>query len=584
MNFLQVSEPEAAALNAQAQATALNTRLKQRSSNALAAQYGDAAADPTMWQGAVAASTDQQLQPYKVQAADLQNQTSQTSLDAAHLQLRQRAALAAAQSMKTAIQGGMDPGKAYDTIVAPNAAVLGMTPDEVAPLRQQLTSNPSAVDAIINGLAGPAKPEGGPQYYKLPDGTMGEGVLDERGQFHVVPLPQGAQPLAPLGFSGAPQVEQLPDGTWAMAGVNHFGQPITVPLSGTPTKGMTAQTGAYNAGTRAQNSQYGAAPGTSLPSIANGPSLSVRNNNPGNLTPPPGGKWAGQTGVDENGFAIFSSPGAGKLAAEQNLIAKQTKHGLSTLSQIIGDPQYGWAPAAGGNDPVSYAAAVGKAVGIDPNAKIDLVHNAGLRQRVLNAIYSVEGGTGAPAGAQGGQVTIDRLPPKGRQVAIDNAQRIVNGAQQLASIDDQLGNVEKMISPLSVGLGSLTNAIPGSPAHNMQAALKTLQSQGLTAWIQSMKNSSGSTGMGRILQSEANAAMSAFGNMENSQSEAQFRYHLGIFKQRVHQLQTSQEQAFKQQYGVDPYTALGVQQSGPQAGGGNAHLSDNDLLAKYGVH
>lgn len=567
MNFLQISEPEAASLNAQSEATRTNTRLKRQSTNALVAQYGDVAADPAAWGQAVNASTDQQLAPSKVQGAELDNQTKQTGLDAAHLQLRQRAVLAAAQAMKSAIDGGADPGKAFDTIVAPNAATLGLTADEAPTLRQQLTANPKAIDAIINGLAGPAKPDGGPQYYRLPDGSMGEGVLDERGQFHVVPLPEGAQPLGPMGFSGAPQVTQLPDGTWAMSALTKTGQMVTVPMSGTPTAGMNAQTGAFRAGVTANNSEYGAAPGTSLPTVG-GASLAVRNNNPGNLRPPPGGKWAGQTGVDENGFAVFSSPGAGKLAAEQNLIAKQTKHGLTTLSQIIGDPKFGWAPASDGNDPAAYAAAVGKAVGIDPNAKIDLVRNPGLRQRVLQAMYGVEGGTGQQGPSQGGKVAFDLLPPKGRQGALDQAQHLVNGAQQLASIDDQLNNVERMVSPLSVGLASVTSRIPGTPAHDMQAALTTLRSQGLTAWIQSMKNASGSTGMGRILQSEATAAMSAFGNLEHSQSESQFRYHLGIFKQRVHQLQGTAEQAFKQEYGTDPYAALGV--DNPAGGGASS--------------
>lgn len=127
-----------------------------------------------------------------------------------------------------------------------------------------------------------------------------------------------------------------------------------------------------------------------------GQPISVRQNNPGNLRSLPDGQlWAGQTG-EANGFAVFSDPTAGAAAAEKNLIAKQTRHGLTTLTQIIGDPHWGWAPAADHNDPAAYAATVGQAVGVDPNAPIDLVHNADLRQKVLHAMFGVEGG-GTPS-------------------------------------------------------------------------------------------------------------------------------------------------------------------------------------------
>jgi hypothetical protein len=179
----------------------------------------------------------------------------------------------------------------------------------------------------------------------------------------------------------------------------------------------------------------------------------------------------------------------------------------------------------------------------------------------------------ATAGAPQAQGTLfDRLPPKGRQAAIAGAQGIVNGAQQLQSIDGQLANIDTLVGPFSIGVGSLSAGIPGSPAANLHAALETLRSQGLLTWIQSLKSASanGNTGIGRVLQSEANAAMQAYGSLDQHQSEDQFRYHMSIFAHRVHQLQSNAEAAFKQQYGVDPYSALGVQGpgvTGPSAGG-----------------
>jgi hypothetical protein len=124
-------------------------------------------------------------------------------------------------------------------------------------------------------------------------------------------------------------------------------------------------------------------------------SRAARNNNPGNVTNLPGGaQWAGQTGSDGK-FAQFDSMQSGVAAAEKNLIAKQTQHGLGTLNQIIGDPVHGWAPAADNNNPAAYAAKVGASVGVDPNAPIDIVHNPDLRHRVMTAMFKVEGG-GSP--------------------------------------------------------------------------------------------------------------------------------------------------------------------------------------------
>ena len=89
----------------------------------------------------------------------------------------------------------------------------------------------------------------------------------------------------------------------------------------------------------------------------------IPNNNPANLRPIPAG-WSGQTGVAD-GFAVFSTPAEGWEAADKNLLAKVNRHGLRTLNDIIGDPQYGWAPKGdGNNDPASYVAKVAPAMGI----------------------------------------------------------------------------------------------------------------------------------------------------------------------------------------------------------------------------
>lgn len=585
VNFLQISEPEAAALDMQNTVTGDALQARRQARNALVSQYGPEAADPEMQAAAVNANTEQQVAPYKVQSAQLETQGQQLGLDAAHLQLRQRAALAAAQAMKQATDRGIEVGTAYDTIIKPNADILGLNDADSTALRQHLIDQPGSIDALITGLQGPAKPEGGPQYYRLPDGSMGEGVLDERGQFHVVPLPDGAQPLGPLGFAGAPQVVQNPDGSWSMAGMTKAGNIITAPINGTPTKGMNAVTGAYSAGVRGNNSEYGALPGTAPPTFGGAggtvggvPTSAAGAVGPGQVTP----KF----------FQTFARPGE-KITNPADNVAVANR-GIDYYMQQYKDPARAAVAYYSGPDNVAppgsktpWRTDRGPKPGVPGPPTSGYVQQVMARvrsgQSINQAILSQESG-GAASGGQGGQggpAPFASLPPKGRQQALDAARTVVNSSQQLASIDDQIGNINKLISPLSIGVGSLTSGIPGTPANNLHAALSTLRSQGLTSWLQSLKSASGNTGIGRVLQSEATAAMNSFGALEQSQSESQFRYHLGIFQQRVHQLQSNAEQAFKQQYGTDVYSALGVQ---APAAGGNAHMSDSDLLAKYGVH
>lgn len=117
-------------------------------------------------------------------------------------------------------------------------------------------------------------------------------------------------------------------------------------------------------------------------------------NNPLNLRPMPGGQWQGQTGVSPGGFATFGDIGSGWNAAEQNLQAKVTKHGLTTIQGIIGDPTNGWAPPSDHNDPAAYAAKVATALGVKPTDDISqrLTTDADFRHQMLSAMAAVETG------------------------------------------------------------------------------------------------------------------------------------------------------------------------------------------------
>lgn len=171
-------------------------------------------------------------------------------------------------------------------------------------------------------------------------------------------------------------------------------------------------------------------------------------------------------------------------------------------------------------------------------------------------------GAGNPPGSTTANPRIPRdalfntLPPKGRQKAISTADNIVNAGTQLATTNQILDTVEQQISPYTAGTGALLKNLPGSAQADLKANLKTLAAQGLTAWINSLKNSAGQTGIGRVLQSEANAAMTLFGNMEQDQSAKQLAFHAKLFRQTVNKLYQHSQQAFRTMYGAQPHDVL----------------------------
>lgn len=150
----------------------------------------------------------------------------------------------------------------------------------------------------------------------------------------------------------------------------------------------------------------GAAPGGPGPTTAGaGVAPSPANNNPGNLKVPGG-----------SGFQTFSSPAAGDAAAQQQLLIDNTTHGLKTPAQIISS----WAPPSDHNNTAAYIQKVSSALGIDPNAPVDLTDPV-LRGKFANAMYAQEGagvpGFGGTAPAATQQTPPAAPPPGTNQLA-----------------------------------------------------------------------------------------------------------------------------------------------------------------------
>ena len=118
----------------------------------------------------------------------------------------------------------------------------------------------------------------------------------------------------------------------------------------------------------------------------NAPPRGIRNRNPGNIRKS-SDRWKGLAPLQPDpAFFVFETPLWGIRAMAVILRNYQKRLGLKSLAQIIGR----WAPA-GENDTAGYVAAVGKAMGVDRRAPLDLGNDTALRA-LIAAIIRHENG------------------------------------------------------------------------------------------------------------------------------------------------------------------------------------------------
>ena len=122
----------------------------------------------------------------------------------------------------------------------------------------------------------------------------------------------------------------------------------------------------------------GATPSTTAPTTDGGGGGGTSDNNFGNIRP---------TGAS-SGFNTYATPQEGVAAMSSNLAAYASKHGINTLNGLTAR----WAPKGdGNNDPAAYAASLGKMLGLDPNAEINLADPL-LQSRLIPAMAQIEKG------------------------------------------------------------------------------------------------------------------------------------------------------------------------------------------------
>lgn len=344
--------------------------------------------------------------------------------------------------------------------------------------------------------------------------TLKSALTAPGGAAHLDTLSQAL--LGPQQAAGGFQYALGPDGEALSIGHTKTGQAIVQPLPGVkPTAVISAQTAQGNLAERQQQDAYMRAHGWTTAQIAAYRAATTAHNTlygPGDVPLP-----------FQDGGAAPPQPqgGAQPGASDAAMSALLKRYGGNIDAAIAGVP----------DDKTAMALA-------------DWYKNT------HSATPSPQGGATPSA--------IDKLPPKGRAMVYGQAQQIVNQATNLTNMNAILDQVDKQISPYTSGVFSSLSKLPGSAAKDLEANLATLKAQGLTAWLQSLKNAQGQAGIGRVLQSEANAAMTIYGNMEQPQSPKQLQYHVRLFRTAVNKLYDTARRTFKKQWGVTPEEATGI--------------------------
>ena len=113
-----------------------------------------------------------------------------------------------------------------------------------------------------------------------------------------------------------------------------------------------------------------------------GPTRGEFNHNPLNINFMARRPWNGQVGIEAvmpghsytPRFGRYVDDFHGIRASFKQLILDNTVHGLKTITALISDPTYGWAPAADRNDDATYIETVVQHSGIPADQEIDLTH------------------------------------------------------------------------------------------------------------------------------------------------------------------------------------------------------------------
>lgn len=131
------------------------------------------------------------------------------------------------------------------------------------------------------------------------------------------------------------------------------------------------------------------------------------------------------------------------------------------------------------------------------------------------------------------------------------------------SVDDEINKAKKQASGWTTGfVGKMGTYVPGTDAYDLEQRLKTIKSNLGFDKLQDMRNNSPTGGaLGQVSTYENENLQSVWGNLLQSQSEAQFKENLDKVQRQREQSWKNIKAAYKQDYGttqgfVDPEELL----------------------------
>jgi hypothetical protein len=147
----------------------------------------------------------------------------------------------------------------------------------------------------------------------------------------------------------------------------------------------------------------------------------------------------------------------------------------------------------------------------------------------------IPGGATVPQGQQPQMTvqpdgtTITPLPKSPNALAKEtktNTQRAIQGDLVNDDIQRAISSLDGMM-PVTGMIGSMTQGIPGTPAHNLEQTLTTIKANIGFDKLQAMREASPTGGaLGQVSDFENTQLQAIYGSLAQSQSEPQFRYNL----------------------------------------------------------
>lgn len=271
--------------------------------------------------------------------------------------------------------------------IAQNSQALAYRQNLDPSLRYLAVTNPTAFADVMKSRLSPHDTAGGAI-------TTGLGANGDRSVYGSV----ASKPGESVGFANGQVVQKNPAAPFSVAPSNSVASGDTGQIMSTAPAAPQVVTTSPGQGVSVVNPNGGTPPAPGIPGPGGPPAAAgapqsggaqvprgIRNNNPWNLTNLGKGMWQGQTGRDGD-MAVFATPQAGAAAADRNLQAKFSLHGLNTLQGLIADPKWGWDP---GNQ--TYVHTVSADLGVPPGQALNL-QDPSVRARVLDSMKKVEVG------------------------------------------------------------------------------------------------------------------------------------------------------------------------------------------------